>query len=66
MRTGERGKNMIEIPKAQFSFLYAIVMAVPLMLCASTRLQAGAFTSNINTQSTAGEAPVVSVTMNKM
>ena len=42
---------MIEIPKPQFSFFFAIVMAVPLVLCASTRLQAGAFTSNINTQS---------------
>lgn len=42
---------MIQIPKAQFSFFLAIVMAVPLVLCASTRAQAGALTSNTNTQS---------------
>ena len=40
---------MIAIPKPQFSVVFAIVLAVPLMFGASTRIQAGAFTSNINT-----------------
>lgn len=42
---------MIEIPKPQFSFFLAIVMAVSLVLCASTRAQADAMTSNTNPQS---------------
>jgi len=42
---------MIKIAKPQFSFFFAIVMAVPLVLGASTRIQAAAFTSNINTPS---------------
>ena len=42
---------MIEIPKRQFSFVFAIILAVPLVFGASTRIQAGAFTSNINTLS---------------
>ena len=43
---------MIEVPKPQFSFfLVAIMMAVSLVLCASTRIQAAAFTSDISTQS---------------
>jgi hypothetical protein len=42
---------MIEIRKPQFSFFFSIVMAVSLVLGASTRIQAGAFTSNINTPS---------------
>ena len=42
---------MIEIRKPQFSF-FSVVMAVSLVLGASTRIQAGAFTSsNINTPS---------------
>ena len=41
---------MIEIPKPPFSF-FSIVMAVLLVLGASTHIQAGAFTSNINTPS---------------
>ena len=42
---------MIEIRKAQFSFFFSIVMAVSLVHGASTRIQAGAFTSNISTPS---------------
>ena len=42
---------MIEIRKPQFSFFFSIVMAVSLVLGASTRIQAGAFTSNISTPS---------------
>jgi hypothetical protein len=42
---------MIEIPKQELSFFFAIVMAVPLVFCASARIQAGTFTSNINTPS---------------
>ena len=42
---------MIEISKPQFSFFFSIVMAVPLVLGASTRIQVGAFTSNTNTPS---------------
>lgn len=42
---------MIEIRKPQFSFFFSIVMAVSLVLGASTRIQAGEFTSNINTPS---------------
>ena len=42
---------MIEIRKQQFSFFFSIVIAVSLVLGASTRIQAGAFTSNINTPS---------------
>ncbi|HEX7332765.1 MAG TPA: hypothetical protein VF290_14775 [Pyrinomonadaceae bacterium] len=42
---------MIEIRKPQFSFFFSIVMAVSLVLGASTRIQACAFTSNINTPS---------------
>jgi len=42
---------MIKIPKPQFSFLLAIVMAVSVVLFASFRAPAGAFKSN-NTQST--------------
>ena len=42
---------MIEIRKPQFSFFFSIVMAMPLVLGASTRIQPGAFTSNINTPS---------------
>jgi hypothetical protein len=39
---------MIEIPKPQFSFVFAIILAVPLVLGASMPIQ---FTSNINTPS---------------
>ena len=42
---------MIEIRKPQFSFFFSIVMAVSLVLGASMPIQAGAFTSNINTPS---------------
>ena len=42
---------MIEIPKQQFSFFLAMVMAASLALSASTRAQAGAMTSNTDTQS---------------
>jgi hypothetical protein len=41
---------MIQIPKPPFAF-FAIVMAVTLVFCASTRIQAGAFTNIISTQS---------------
>ena len=42
---------MIEIPKPHFSFFFSVVMAVFVVLGASTRIQAGGFTSNINTPS---------------
>jgi len=42
---------MIEIPKSHFSFFFSIIMAVSLVLGASTHIQAGGFTSNINTPS---------------
>lgn len=42
---------MIEIRKPQFSFFFSIVIAVSLVLGASTRIQAGAFSSDINTPS---------------
>ena len=42
---------MTEIPKPPLSFFFSMVMAVSLVLCASTRIQAGPLTSIINTQS---------------
>ncbi len=57
---------MIEITKPQFTLFLAIVTAVSLVLGASTRTQAGALTSNTNTQSrqenVAGNDPAIDPT----
>ena len=42
---------MIKISKRPFSVFFASVMAVPLVFCASTRIQAGAFTNILSTRS---------------